>query len=171
MDAKKTAREILVILVLSIVLGAAINFPLIRRFAAGEFRPGFVDLRKYAGMRFITLAETEDLFAQRMQGAEGLLFVDSRSPEDFAAGHIPGALSVPLDGIQHPGKTKAGSDSAGLPEFPDAQILVIYCEGGDCQTSISLAKVILENGHQDIRIFTGGWAEWSAAGLPEERSP
>jgi len=167
MDARKTAREILLIIVLSIVLGAAVNFPLLHRFAAGEFRQGFIDRREYAGIRFIALAETEDLFAQRMQGAEGLLFIDSRSRDDFAAGHIPGALSVPLERIQRSRKTAPGSVTL---DFPGAQTLIVYCEGGDCQTSISLAKIIHDKGYKDIRIFAGGWAEWHAAGLPEERS-
>jgi len=170
MAAKKIIGEILIILVLSTVFGAVINFPLLRRFAAGEFRQGFVDLREYTGIRFITLAETEDLFGRRMQGAEGLLFIDSRSPEDFAAGHIPGALNVPLERVQRPGKTEAGTDWAGMPDFPRAQTLVIYCEGGDCQASISLAKIIHDRGYPDIRIFAGGWAEWTASGLPEEKS-
>lgn len=169
MDVRKTAREILLILVLSSVLGAAVHFPLLRRFAAGEFKQGFVDPREYTGIRFITLAETEDLFTQRMQGAENLLFIDSRSPGDFAAGHIPGALSVPLEKVQPPGKKEAATDQAGMLNFPGAQTLVIYCEGGDCQASISLAKIIHDRGYQDIRIFAGGWAEWSAAGLPEEK--
>jgi rhodanese-related sulfurtransferase len=159
----------LIIIVLSVVLGAAVNFPLLRRFAAGEFRQGFVDLREYAGIRFIALAETEELFSQRMQGAEGLLFVDSRRPDDFVTGHIPGALNVPLERAQRPEKTEAGPDWAGMLDIPGEQTLVIYCEGGDCQTSISLAKIIREQGYQDIRIFAGGWAEWSAARLPEEK--
>lgn len=163
-------RGILVIMVLSVVLGTAVHFPLLRRFAAGEFREGFIGRREYAGIRFITLAETEDLFAQRTQGAEGLLFIDSRGRDDFAAGHIPGALSVPLERIQRSRKTASGSEGAGTLDFPGAQTLVVYCEGGDCQTSISLAKIIHDKGYKDIRIFTGGWAEWHAAGLPEERS-
>jgi rhodanese-related sulfurtransferase len=158
---KSLLRGVLAIIVLSIVLGAAVNFQLLRRFAAGEFRQGFVDRREYAGIRFITLAETEDLFARRMQGTEGLLFIDSRSRDEFAAGHIPGALSVPLEAVQRPGTLN----------FPGAQTVIVYCEGGDCQTSISLAKIIHDKGYQDIRIFSGGWAEWSAAGLPEEKSP
>jgi rhodanese-related sulfurtransferase len=170
MDARKTAREILLILALSIFLGAAFNFPLLRRFAAGEFGQGFVDLQEYAGIRFIALAETEDLFSQRMQGAEGLLFIDSRNPADFAAGHIPGALNVPLERAQHSRKKEAAPDWSAMLGSPGARTLVIYCEGGDCQASISLAKIIHDRGYQDIRIFAGGWVEWSAAGLPEEKS-
>lgn len=164
---KNLARGVLVIIAMSIVLGAAVHFPLLRRFAAGEFREGFFDARAYAGIRFITLAETEDLFAQRTQGTEGLLFIDSRGRDDFTAGHIPGALSVPLERIQRSRKTAPGSVTL---DFPGAQTLIVYCEGGDCQTSISLAKIIHDKGYKDIRIFAGGWAEWHAAGLPEERS-
>jgi rhodanese-related sulfurtransferase len=167
---KRLFCGILVIVVLSIVLAAAFNFPLLRRFAAGEFREGFIDRREYAGIRFITLAETEDLFAQRTQGAEGLLFIDSRGDDDFAAGHIPGALSIPLGRVKRSGNTDTGTELTGTLEFPDAQTLIVYCEGGDCQTSIALAKIIHDKGYMDIRIFIGGWAEWSAAGLPEERS-
>jgi len=164
---KSLLRGVLTIIVLSIVLGAAVNLRLLRRFAAGEFRQGFIDRREYAGIRFITLAETEDLFAERTQGTEGLLFIDSRGGDDFAAGHIPGALSVPLERIQRSRKTAPGLVTL---DFPGAQTLIVYCEGGDCQTSISLAKIIHDKGYKDIRIFAGGWAEWHAAGLPEERS-
>jgi rhodanese-related sulfurtransferase len=165
---RRLIREILFIIALSVVLGAVVNFPLLRRFAAGEFRQGFIDTRAYAGIRFITLAETEDLFALRTEGAEGLLFIDSRGRDDFAAGHIPGALSIPLEKIQRSRKTFPGLVTL---DFPGGQTLVVYCEGGDCQTSISLAKIIHDKGYKDIRIFTGGWDEWHAAGLPEERSP
>jgi rhodanese-related sulfurtransferase len=168
---KRLVREIPLIIILSIVLGAAVNLRLVRRFAAGEFRQGFIDRREYAGIRFITLAETEDLFSQRTQGTEGLLFIDSRGRDDFAAGHVPGALSVPLERIERSKKTVPGSGWAVTLDFPGAQTLVVYCEGGDCQTSISLAKIIHDKGYKDIRIFAGGWAEWHAAGLPEERSP
>src|SRR4030042_4405655 len=167
---QRIIRGILVIVFLSTVLAAVFNLSLLRRFAAGEFRQGFIDRRDYAGTRCITLAETQDLFAQKMQGAEGFLFIDSRGHDDFAAGHIPGALAVPLDSIQRSGKTEAGSEWAGTLDFPGAQTLIVYCEGGDCQTSIALAKIIHDKGYKDIRIFTGGWAEWSGAGLPEERS-
>jgi len=155
---------------LGCLLGAAVHFSLLRRFAAGEFRQGLLDRRAYAGIRFITLAETEDLFARKMQGEQGLLFIDSRGREGFAAGHIPGALSVPLEEVELARKMAPQSERAGALDFPAAQTLVVYCEGGDCQTSISLAKIIHEKGYQDIRIFAGGWAEWDAAGLPEERS-
>jgi rhodanese-related sulfurtransferase len=168
---KTLLRGILIIIVLSVVLGTAVHFPLLRRFVAGEFRQGFVNLREYAGIRFISLAEAEDLFARRMQGAEGLLFIDSRRGEDFAAGHIPGALNVPLDSVQGSGKRDSGTEEWGNLAFPGIQTLVVYCEGGDCQTSQSLAQIMHDRGYTDIRILAGGWSEWREAGLPEEKGP
>ncbi|MFZ2055169.1 MAG: rhodanese-like domain-containing protein [Candidatus Aminicenantales bacterium] len=171
MDARKTAGEILFIFVLSCLLGVAVNFSLLRRFLAGEFRQNFIDEKEYAGIRFITLAEAEDLFARKIQTGEGVVFIDSRSRGDFAAGHIPGALSVPVAELK--GKGDAASDGAlsAALSFPEDQVLVVYCEGGDCQTSINLARLIHERGFTDIRILSGGWEEWIAAGLPEEGSP
>jgi rhodanese-related sulfurtransferase len=170
-ELAKIVRGIIVIIGLGVVIGGAVNFPLLRRFAAGEFREGFIDSRKYEGIRFISLAETQDLFAQKMRGADGLLFIDSRSRSDFAAGHIPGALSVPLDEVESSGKKRAGANRPGSLDFPGANSLVVYCEGGDCQTSIALARLIHDKGYRDIRIFSGGWGEWEASGLPEEKSP
>jgi len=164
-------RGVAAIIGLGIVLGAVLHFPLLRRFAAGEFRQSFIDRREYAGIRFISLGETQDLFAQKMQGDAGLLFIDSRSRDDFAAGHIPGAQAVPLDEVQRPEKKQAGPEFPWTLDFPGAQTFVVYCEGGDCQTSIALAKLIHDKGYKDVRIFSGGWSEWSAAGLPEERRP
>jgi rhodanese-related sulfurtransferase len=149
-------RGIFIILLLSIILGATVNVPLVRRFVRGEFKQGFLAQEEFPGIRFITLAEAEDLFARA-----GAVFIDSRSREEFAAGHVPGALNIPLE------ESKQGLSGANLP-YPQGQTLVVYCEGGDCQTSLSLAKLIHEQGFRDIRIFTGGWTGWSAAGLPVE---
>jgi 3-mercaptopyruvate sulfurtransferase SseA len=47
-------------------------------------------------------------------------------------------------------------------------VIVVYCEGGDCQSSLALAKRLHDEGFKDIRVMTGGWAEWIKAGLPAE---
>jgi rhodanese-related sulfurtransferase len=155
---KNIFQEIFFILLLSSILGVAVNFSLVRRFVQGEFRQGFLAREEFPGIRFITLAEAENLF-----GRGGAVFVDSRSREEFVAGHIPGALNIPLE----ESRDRLAGEALLYP--PD-QALVVYCEGGDCQTSISLAKLIHEKGFTDIRVFTGGWAEWSAAGLPVDVS-
>ncbi len=165
MEAKRLVRETGVILAVSILLGAAANFSLMRRFFGGEFREAYVDREKYAGLRFITLAEAGDLFARGLA-----VFIDSRMRGDFVSGHIPGALSLPLDEVKHPANVREKLKQGPLSLSPE-RTLVVYCEGEGCQTSIALAKLIHGQGFRDVRIIMGGFAEWSAAGLPAEESP
>ncbi|MGB7296158.1 MAG: rhodanese-like domain-containing protein [Candidatus Aminicenantales bacterium] len=171
MEIKRLSREILFIIGLSVVLGVAVNFSLVRRFLAGEFRQSFIDETKYSGIRFITLAEAEDLFARKIQAGDKIIFLDSRSREDFAAGHIPGALNVPVAELKEKSDGAPGEALSEALSFPKDYVLVVYCEGGDCQTSVTLARLIHERGFGDIRILSGGWEEWTAAGLPVEGSP
>ena len=75
---------------------------------------------------------------------------------------MPGARNLPASasGIDVP---------AAILEMPKNRAFVVYCEGGDCRSSLSLAKRLHEAGFRDVRVFTGGWDEWRAAGLPEEK--
>ncbi len=161
MEIRKLIKEIAAVVAVSCLLGTAVNFSLVRRFFAGEFKDSFLPRDKYPGIRLITLAEAEDLFAA---GSPAAVFVDSRSRREFAAGHIPGSLTIPLE-------ENRKSLPEGVLNYPPEQTLVVYCEGGDCHTSLALARLIHDRGFNDIRIFSGGWEEWTAAGLPVEQSP
>jgi len=157
-EAGRAFRQALAIGALAMIVAAAVQFPLIVRFARGEFRDGFFSAVEYPGIRVITLEETEDLWRT---GAA--LVLDARAEELFARGRVPGARNVPA----------AGSE-AELPEELRSsgreRIVVVYCEGGDCQSSLALAKRLHDEGFRDIRVFGGGWEVWTAAGLPEEKS-
>jgi len=158
MRLKRLLIGVLTIVVLSSVLGVALHFNLVRRYLAGEFRQSFVDAERYPGIIFITRGEAEDL----LLGGRAVA-VDSRTPEEYAAGHVPGALNVPL----------ASSDRALadlVARFPLGQCIVVYCEGGDCQTSTALARFIHDRGFRDIRVYQGGWLDWTSAGLPVDVS-
>jgi rhodanese-related sulfurtransferase len=47
--------------------------------------------------------------------------------------------------------------------------LVLYCDGGDCESSTALARILSERGVRNIRVMLGGWVEWLKAGLPEAK--
>ncbi len=147
---------VLAIVVLGLVLGVVFHFSLVRRFFAGEFRESFVDAKRYPGIVFVTRAEVEDL----VLGGRAVA-VDSRTPAEYAAGHIPGALNVPLESSD-----QALADLAA--RYPLGQPIVVYCEGGDCQTSTAAARLIHDRGFRDIRVYQGGWTDWASAGLPVE---
>lgn len=82
--------------------------------------------------------------------------VDVRPREEFAAGHLPGAINVPLAEIE--------SGSAVLPRDKD---IVAYCRGPFCVLSFEAVARLREQGFNARRLETG-FPEWKVAGLPVE---
>ncbi len=144
---------------LAVLISAAVHFPLFTRFARGEFRETFFQAAEYPGVRLITLEEAEDLWRT---GAAAVI-LDARAGKLFRQGHVPGALNVPA---AEAGQTLPSDLLGGARD----KTVVVYCEGGDCQSSLALAKRLHDEGFRDIRVFGGGWAEWTKAGLPEEKA-
>jgi len=155
---RQTWKEIFIIVGLAVVFGLVSNSGLIKRFLAGEFREAFILPEEFPGLVFISLQEAEDLWFTQQA-----LFVDSRSEEEYRQAHIPGAISIPLEQV------KRGNENL-LPKFPSDRLLVIYCEGGDCLTSLNLGRLLYQKGFKNIRIFSGGWNEWSVSGRPVEKN-
>jgi len=151
---KKIIQQIVLIFVLSSMMGIGVNFSLIKKYINGEFRQGFLSPEQYPAITFITLGEAEELFTKGEA-----LFIDSRNREAFHAGHIMGAKNIPFE------ENKEGS-ALNLSAIPFSKILVVYCDGDECQSSVELAKFLHEQDFEDIKVFFGGWAEWAKEGLP-----
>jgi len=154
---KRTVREAALIVGVSAVLGLAVRAPLVVRYLRGDFKGGFLAAGTFPGVIQISLAEAEDLFA-RGRG----LFVDARPFEEFRAGHIAGAKNVPFATVDE--RALAALMTAIGPD----RELVVYCSSGDCLSSLGLARLLTGRGLKEIRVFPGGWEEWTAAGLPGE---
>jgi rhodanese-related sulfurtransferase len=155
-EARRILRQALALAALSVLVAAVVHFPLIKRFARGEFRETFFVQADYPGVRLITLAEAEDLWR-----AEETTFLDARTADLYAAGHVPRARSAPAAEAET-------LLSVFAQRLAKEAALVVYCEGGDCQSSLTLAKELHDKGFTDIRVLSGGWEEWKKAGLPEE---
>jgi thiosulfate/3-mercaptopyruvate sulfurtransferase len=89
-------------------------------------------------------------------------------PIDPVAGHIPGALSVPLAGnlnpdmtFRPPGELRERYVSAGLG---DAEGVIALCGSGVTACHNILAMVIA--GMPESHLYVGSWSDWSSAGLP-----
>lgn len=112
--------------------------------------------------------EIEPEEAKRLLGApdrEGWHFVDVREPDEFAAGHIPGArlqprgfLEVRAD-LSHPKRDPWLADR----ERP----LVLYCGGG--HRSALAARTLRQMGFTRVVSLKEGMAGWSRRGFPAER--
>lgn len=93
----------------------------------------------------------------QLHAAGAALFVDARTPGEFAEGHIAGAVNLPFDDVFRKPDLARSLDSGGRP-------VVTYCGGGDCELSRNLAFALIEGGHRKVLVYLGGTAGWKDAG-------
>jgi rhodanese-related sulfurtransferase/DNA-binding transcriptional ArsR family regulator len=87
----------------------------------------------------------------------GLVTVlDVRPPEEYAAGHLPGAINIASDSL--------ASHLQGLPK--DREVIA-YCRGPYCLLSVDAVALLRQKGYKARRL-EDGFPEWKAAGLPVE---
>lgn len=82
--------------------------------------------------------------------------IDVRPAEEYAAGHIPGALSIPLDQLE-----------ARLAELPEGAEVVAYCRGTNCVLSHDAVRLLATRGRRAARLVDG-MLEWRLNDLPVE---
>jgi rhodanese-related sulfurtransferase/DNA-binding HxlR family transcriptional regulator len=88
----------------------------------------------------------EELVA-RLRGGD-IVLLDVRPTEEFAAGHIDGARSVPLDELE-----------SRLSELPDDREVVAYCRGPFCAYAHEAVRTLQGQGRRARRL-ADGWPEW-----------
>ncbi|WP_341773146.1 metalloregulator ArsR/SmtB family transcription factor [Burkholderia anthina] len=86
----------------------------------------------------------------------GALVLDVRSPEDYAAGHIPGALHIPTEELER-----------RLAELPRQRDIIAYCGGRYCVLSIDAVALLRAKGLHAERV-SDGFPGWRAAGMRVE---
>lgn len=112
--------------------------------------------RAYTGeLNGIELLTKEDL-AKRIRRKDDLLVLDVRPSEEYAAGHLPGAVSMPV-----------GELKRRLKELPQDKEIVAYCRGTFCAFAPEAARYLTKKGYQ-TRVLDAGLPDWQAAGLPVE---
>ncbi len=99
--------------------------------------------------------------ARRLYDSGKHIFVDARSPEDYEAGHIPGAVSLPVGRFEE-------YIAAFQERYPPDAAIITYCSGRTCQDSHHLAEYLMAVGYDNINVFIDGFPGWEAEGLPIE---
>lgn len=87
-----------------------------------------------------------------------VVLLDVRPAEEFAVGHIAGAISIPHDELKR-----------RLAELPKSRKIVAYCRGPYCVFAVEAVKLMRARGFDASRI-EDGVADWRARGLPIERT-
>ena len=85
-----------------------------------------------------------------------LLLLDVRPDPEYRAGHIPGALSIPLEDLERQ-----------LATLPAGSEIVAYCRGPYCMLAVEAVTRLRAHGFTAIRL-EDGFPEWKAVGLPIE---
>ena len=111
--------------------------------------------RAAAGDPDVVKAET---LHSEMRAGNPPLIVDVRSPGEYAAGHVPGALNIPYDQMA----VRANEIAAHKDED-----VVLYCRSG--RRSGIAAKVLAEQGFTKLGLLEGDMPGWERAGYPVER--
>jgi ArsR family transcriptional regulator len=96
----------------------------------------------------------EDLVSRLPDGLVTVL--DVRSEDEFALGHLPGALNIPLAELER-----------RLAELPANREVIAYCRGPYCVLSFEAVASLRARGYVVHRL-EDGYPEWKAAGLPIE---
>jgi rhodanese-related sulfurtransferase len=94
----------------------------------------------------------------RIERGDSPAVLDVRSPGEFAAGHVPGALNVPFTTLL------AGGVLAGVDK---PEPVVVYCGHGPRAWMAGAA--LRWRGHRNVTYLQGHMAEWRRTGLREER--
>lgn len=83
--------------------------------------------------------------------------VDVRPSEEYASGHVPGAVNIPLKDLEQ-----------RLKELPREQEIVAYCRGPHCVLAFDAVAQLRAQGFKARRL-EDGFPEWQEAGLPVEK--
>lgn len=94
----------------------------------------------------------EELLRRAREGS--VVVIDVRPPEEYRAGHIEGALSVPLEQLER-----------RVRHLPARKEVVAYCRGPYCLMAYHAVKTLRSRGRRARRLVDG-LPEWRAAGLP-----
>ncbi len=98
----------------------------------------------------------EELLLRLREG--GITLLDVRPEDEFASGHLPGAINIPIEELER-----------RLAELPAGSAVVAYCRGPYCTLSFDAVTVLQRKGFAARRLESG-FPDWKAAGLAVESS-
>ncbi len=86
--------------------------------------------------------------------------IDSRPVGKYLAGHIPGAISLPLDALM---KSPSSADALGIPKTGK---VIFYCAGRECTLSVDSAAIFKKMGYADAWVYRNGVPGWNQKAQP-----
>jgi rhodanese-related sulfurtransferase len=116
----------------------------------------FVATCAFAGEPAVTPVSQDGLVARQAKHDASLFVLDVRTPEEYAAGHVPGATNIPFDQVP-----------ARLAEVPKDKDVVLYCRSG--RRAGIAADTLAAAGYKRLFHLEGDMEGWTAQARPVER--
>jgi len=153
----KTIRQVFFIALITMAAGIVSNFFRSDKIPFVEYRSSKSTITTPSGESLvIPFPEAESLFKQGKA-----TFIDARSGEEYDAGHIKGAVSLPYKEAD----SKFVEVMSGISE---ERAIITYCDGQTCELSTELALFLRDTGYKNVKILSNGWTVWKQKGLPVE---
>ncbi len=84
----------------------------------------------------------------------GVTLIDARHPETYRAGHMPGAINLPVySGLVERAET--------LQTVDPGNRVIVYCQSAECGWGEAIAADLAFRGYRNVVLFPGGWNEWA----------
>ena len=161
---RKTIKEIIILVGISVTLAVVVNFLSPKGIALvgqwdsskGVITASPTGPEGWEPEEINSVAQAKEIFDNG-----NVLFVDARSQDNYEDGHLPGAVSLPV------GQFDEQIESFLNQHSTDARI-VTYCSGRTCEDSHNLAQFLSDVGYTHVRVFIDGFPGWEAEGYPVE---
>jgi len=134
--------------ILAIVLASI--FPMFSALACGT---GKISADGY---EIATLEHAHNHWLQGKQSPIPFVFIDVRTPREYTAGHIPGAINIPV-----------GELANRLGEVPHDKQAYVYCQSGG--RAARAGKLLVDHGFKNIEVLPPSMLGWRQAGYPVEQ--
>ena len=155
---RQAVRESFLILLVASVLGFSYT-AVTEKGVFQEKKKPTSQLRKLASMApaMISLEEAKSFFDSKRA-----FFIDARHSFEYNQGHIRGAVNIPVAEFEK--KTDI------LSKIPKDRLIITYCDGVECNSSILTASKLFDAGFTNVKIFFSGWQDWTNSKYPTDAS-
>ena len=96
------------------------------------------------------------------------IVIDEREPNEWTAGHIPGAINVPRGMLELRADPESPAADPTISTNRDARVIV-YCLKAPGARSLLAAQTLATMGYSNVAAMRGGFEEWRAEDLPADQ--
>ena len=152
------------ILLVAACFGLLQQWPVVQQAWRGELTARIEQMRAQRREKEFQGVKTVDLAGAyaRFQAGQAL-FIDARPAEEYAELHVPKALNLTPDMLEH-------GEAEKLAGIAKDREIVVYCGQESCDLSLRVAEKLQALGYTRVTAFMGGFRAWDEAGYPADTS-